>query len=105
MTKNELRSLTELDRVIHEPARLMIAMILSNVESADFLFLQRETGLTKGNLSAHLSKMEEARYIKIQKTFKGKYPLTICKLTAAGQKALSDYRQLLEAALGKKSGR
>ena len=57
---NELRSVTELDRLIHEPARLLIVTILSTVESADFLFLQRETGLTKGNLSAHLSKLEEA---------------------------------------------
>ncbi len=102
--KNDLGNLTELNRVIHEPARLMIAMILSTAESADFLFLQRETGLTKGNLSAHLSKMEDAKYIKIQKTFKGKYPVTICKLTAAGQKALGDYRQLMDKALGNKRG-
>ena len=103
MNKN-LRNLTDLDRVIHEPARLMVAMILSTVESADFLFLQRETGLTKGNLSAHLSKMEEVKYIKIQKSFKGKYPLTICKLTTAGQRALAEYRQRLEKALGDNNG-
>ncbi len=102
--KNELRSLADLDRVIHEPARLMIAMILSTVESTDFLFLQRETSLTKGNLSAHLSKMEDAKYVKIQKTFKGKYPLTICKLTLAGHKALADYRQILKKTLGNRSG-
>jgi DNA-binding transcriptional ArsR family regulator len=68
----DLRSVTELDRLIHEPARLLILTILSTVASADFLFLQRETGLTKGNLSAHLSKLEEAGYVKIEKTFKGK---------------------------------
>ena len=84
---DHLRSLTELDRLIHEPARLLIVTILSTVESADFLFLQRETDLTKGNLSAHLSKLEEAGYINIEKTFKGKLPLTVCKLTKAGQKA------------------
>ena len=53
----DLRSVTELNRLIHEPARLLIVAILSSVASADFLFLQRETGLTKGNLSAHLSKL------------------------------------------------
>ncbi len=92
---NDLRGLADLDRLIHEPARLLIVTILSAVESADFLFLQRETGLTKGNLSAHLSKLEEAGYVKIQKTFKGKLPLTICKLTAAGSKAVTQYRQQL----------
>ena len=92
----DLRRLTEVDRLIHEPARLLIVTILASVASADFLFLQRETGLTKGNLSAHLSKLEEARYVKIEKTFKGKLPLTVCKLTAVGQKALTQYRQQLQ---------
>ena len=95
MSEN-LRSVTDLDRLIHEPARLLIVTILSPVASADFLFLQRETGLTKGNLSAHLSKLEEAGYIRIEKTFKGKLPLTVCKLTPAGKKALAQYRQQLQ---------
>ena len=99
----DLRSLTELDRLIHEPARLLIVTILANVASADFLFLQRETGLTKGNLSAHLSRLEEARYVKIEKTFKGKLPLTVCKLTASGQKALTQYRQQLQDFIKKTS--
>jgi DNA-binding MarR family transcriptional regulator len=93
---NDLRAVTTLDRLIHEPARLLIVTILSSVASADFLYLQRETGLTKGNLSAHLSKLEEASYIQIEKTFKGKFPLTICRLTSAGQKALKTYRQQLQ---------
>jgi DNA-binding transcriptional ArsR family regulator len=91
-----LRSVTELNRLIHEPARLLIVTILASVASADFLFLQRETGLTRGNLSAHLSKLEEAGYVKIEKTFKGKLPLTVCKLTADGQKALAQYRRQLQ---------
>ena len=98
-----LRSVTELDRLIHEPARLLIVTILSAAASADFLFLQRETGLTRGNLSAHLSKLEEAGYVKIEKTFKGKLPLTVCKLTAAGQKALKQYRQQLQEFIQKTS--
>jgi len=99
----ELRSLTDLDRLIHEPARLLILTILSPVASADFLFLQRETGLTKGNLSAHLSRLEEAGYVKIEKTFKGKLPLTVCKLTASGKKALKQYREQLRAFIQKTS--
>lgn len=87
-----LRGLAHLDRVIHEPARLMIMMILTSVESADFLFLQRETKLTKGNLSAHLAKLESSGYVKIEKTFRGKYPLTICRVTSTGAKALQKYR-------------
>ena len=94
---DDLRRLTELDRLIHEPARLLIVTILSTVESADFLFLQRETELTKGNLSAHLRKLEDAGYVKIEKTYKGKLPLTVCKLTAAGTKAVTEYRQQLQS--------
>ena len=94
---DDLRRVTELDRLIHEPARLLIVTILSTVESADFLFLQRETELTKGNLSAHLRKLEDAGYVKIEKTYKGKLPLTVCKLTADGTKAVTEYRQQLQS--------
>jgi len=93
----DLRAVTILDRLIHEPARLLIVTILASVASADFLYLQRETGLTKGNLSAHLSKLEEAGYVQIEKTFKGKLPLTICKLTSAGKAGLKAYRQQLQS--------
>jgi len=98
---DDLRSLTELDRLIHEPARLLIVTILSTVESADFLFLQRETDLTKGNLSAHLSKLENAGYVNIEKTFKGKLPLTVCKLTEAGRDAFDRYRQQMQNFIAK----
>ena len=100
---DELRAVTTLDRLIHEPARLLIVTILSSVASADFLYLQRETALTKGNLSAHLSRLEEAGYVQIEKTFKGKLPLTVCKLTPAGQKALKAYRQQLQNFMEKTS--
>jgi DNA-binding transcriptional ArsR family regulator len=86
----------EVDRLIHEPARLLIVTILSTVESADFLFLQRETGLTKGNLSSHLSKLESAGYVVITKTYRGKIPLTLCRLSDSGQKAFSNYREQLK---------
>lgn len=100
---NDLRAVTTLDRLIHEPARLLIVTILASVASADFLFLQRETDLTKGNLSAHLSKLEEAGYVKIEKTFKGKFPLTVCKLTSAGKSALKAYRQQVQSFMEKTS--
>jgi DNA-binding transcriptional ArsR family regulator len=90
------RKLAEVDRLIHGPARLMIVTILSAVESADFLYLQRETGLTKGNLSSHLSKLEEAGYIEIQKTYRGKIPLTICSLSDTGRQAFQEYREQLK---------
>jgi len=87
----DLQALATLDRVIHEPARLMIMTVLYAVPEADFLYLQRECGLTQGNLSSHLAKLEEAKYMTILKTFKGKYPLTICSLTKQGREAFEDY--------------
>jgi DNA-binding transcriptional ArsR family regulator len=87
------QDIPQLDRLIHEPARLAILTILKGVGEADFLYLQRECGLTQGNLSSHLSKLEEAGYVKIEKKFKGKLPLTICRLTAGGEKAFLAYSQ------------
>lgn len=91
-----LRKVADLDRLVHEPARLMIITILSAVDLADFLYLQRESGLTKGNLSSHLSKLEAAGYIEIQKTYRGKIPLTVCSLTETGQRAFNEYREQLK---------
>ncbi len=93
--KADPRALAGLDRVIHEPARLTIAALLYHLESADFLYLQRESGLTKGNLSAHLSRLEAAGYVKIEKTFRGKLPLTLCSLTEAGRGAFDSYRKAM----------
>jgi DNA-binding MarR family transcriptional regulator len=93
---NDLRTLTNVDRVIHEPARLMIVAILYAVDSADFLYLLRETGLTKGNLSAHLSRLEEAGYIEIEKRFQGKIPQTLVRLTGTGRSAFQAYHQQLK---------
>jgi DNA-binding transcriptional ArsR family regulator len=93
---SDLRSLADVDRLIHEPSRSTILAILAVVESADFLYLQRETSLTKGNLSVHLSKLEEAGYIKIEKTYRGKIPLTLCRITGEGSKAFITYRNQLK---------
>lgn len=89
------RSLTEIDRVIHEPARLMICALLSGVDRADFLFLQRETGLTKGNLSSHIGTLENAGYVEVEKTYQGKRPLTLVSLTNEGRRAFGVYRSMI----------
>jgi DNA-binding MarR family transcriptional regulator len=89
------RSLATVDRLIHEPSRSVILAVLSVVQSADFLYLQRETNLTKGNLTVHLSKLEAAGYIKIEKTYRGKLPLTLCSITEEGRLAFDNYRQQL----------
>ena len=90
-----IKDLSSLDRAIHEPARLMIMTILYAVEEADFVYLQRECAFTQGNLSSHLSKLEEAHYLTISKTFKGKYPLTLCRLTKKGRQAFETYSATL----------
>ena len=86
-----MQEISQLDRVIHEPARLAIMLILGGVGEADFLYLQREGGFTQGNLSGHLVKLEEAGYVAIEKKFKGKVPLTLCSLTGKGRTAFADY--------------
>ncbi len=82
----------EVDRVIHEPARLAIVAVLAACESADFRYLRSATTLTQGNLSAHLSKLEEAGYVTIEKRFVDKKPNTLCRLTEAGRAAFQRYR-------------
>lgn len=95
----EIRSLIDVDRVIHEPARLVIVALLYALDSADFLFLLNESGLTKGNLSSHLSRLEEAGYVRIDKAFVGKTPRTTCRLTDAGREAFESYRERIKSAI------
>lgn len=92
----ELKQMTDIDRVIHEPARFMIMAYLYVVDSADFLFLINQTGLTRGNLSSHLSKLEEAGYVVIEKEFVNKMPHTLLRLSDAGRTAFSEYRQKMK---------
>lgn len=93
-TKNtdDIQTLTSVDKLIHEPARLNIMAHLYVIESADFLFMMRQTGLTFGNLSAHMSKLEDAGYIEIIKEFVGKKPHTMLKITEKGKRAFDNYR-------------
>jgi len=83
--------MNELDRTIHEPARLRILMILSGVDVADFNFFLKTLGLTKGNLSSHMDKLEKAGYVEVIKSFQGKMPHTDFRLTDAGRVALTAY--------------
>jgi DNA-binding MarR family transcriptional regulator len=91
--------LAHIDRLIYEPARLLIVGYLYVVESAGFLFLMRQTGLTFGDLSSHLGKLEEAGYVEVEKSFKGKKPHTMLKLTDAGRSAFDDYRRSMRQVL------
>ena len=96
-----LRGLAEVDRLVHEPARLMILMVLYTVEVADFTFLTNATELTDGNLSSHLSKLEDAGYVEIEKGYAGKRPRTLLRLTPLGRQAVDSYRKTMQQALKK----
>jgi DNA-binding MarR family transcriptional regulator len=85
-----------LDRLIHEPARLAIMTVLSSVKAADFVFLQRTTGLTKGNLSSHLTTLEEAGLVMIEKRFVNKKPNTKVELTPVGRERIAQHWRQLE---------
>jgi DNA-binding MarR family transcriptional regulator len=91
----DLTALTDIDRLIHEPARLAVMALLYVIDSADFIFLMNQTGLTWGNLSAHMSKLEESGYLKVEKTFKGKRPNTMLSLTPEGRMAFSLYTRMM----------
>lgn len=97
--KENLQPLADIDRVIHEPARLLLVATLSVVESADFLFLMNQTKLTRGNLSSHLSKLEAAGYVEIKKEFVEKIPRTLLRLTEEGRNAFVEYRQKMQQVL------
>ena len=91
------KEITELDKLLHEPARLAIMTALANCDSADFTFLQSLTGLSKGNLSSHLSKLEDAGLVLIYKSFVGKIPNTSISLSGKGIDAIEAHWQQLDA--------
>ncbi len=86
----------EIDKIIHEPARLRIMMILSGIDKADFNFMVSSLEMTRGNLSSHMDRLEGAGYLKILKSFNGKIPHTGYRLTKIGKRALSKYWEALE---------
>ena len=89
----------DIDKLIHEPARLNIMAQLYVVESADFIFLMHRTQLTWGNLSSHMSKLETAGYIEVEKEFVDKKPHTILALTEKGRAAFQSYRKVMQQVL------
>lgn len=89
----DMQVLARIDRAVHEPARLMILAYLSAVESADFLFIANQTGLTRGNLSSHMTKLEQAGYVSIKKEFVDRIPRTLLRITRQGRVALRNYRK------------
>ncbi len=93
--KERLQPISDINRTIHAPARLMILAFLSVVESADFTFLMNQTGLTRGNLSSHLQKLEEAGYIGVEKEFVDRVPRTLIRLTENGRSAVQSYRDTM----------
>ena len=86
----------EIDKIIHEPARLRIMMILAGLEQADFSFLVTTLNLTRGNLNRHMEKLESAGYLKVKRSFKGKVLNTSYQLTQEGSKALAQYWENLD---------
>jgi len=96
MTAGKLASL---DPVIHSQVRLAVLSILVSVENADFNYLKKATETTDGNLSTHLMKLEEAGYVAVAKSFRGKKPVTTCSLTGKGRSAFAHYVKALEAYL------
>ena len=88
--------ISNLDRLVHEPARLAILTALDACRHADFMYLQSLTGLAKGNLSQHLSKLEEASLISLTRSFSGKVPRTVVRLTTTGRSAIRAHWQRLE---------
>jgi DNA-binding MarR family transcriptional regulator len=98
-TGSDLHPLADIDQIIHAPARLMVLAYLYVVESADYVFLMRMTGLTWGNLATHLNKLEEAGYIEMLKTFQGKKPHTTIRLTDQGRSAFKEYKKSMQKVL------
>lgn len=93
--------LKDLDPLLHSQLRLGIMSLLMSVESAGFTYLKEKTNSTAGNLSVQLDKLSEAGYISVEKSFKGKKPLTTCKITKQGLKAFEEYVNALKHYIGK----
>lgn len=93
---DDLPDIKSIDRLIHEPVRLLIMANLFVVETADFLYLMNQLDLTFGNLSSHMSKLEEAGYIDVEKEFQDKKPVTRLSLTESGRAAFLDYRERMK---------
>ncbi|MBQ5372723.1 MAG: transcriptional regulator [Rikenellaceae bacterium] len=90
----------ELNPLLHSELRLAVMSILIGVESADFVFLRKQTGATAGNLSVQIDKLQRAGYIEVEKTYRGKMPCTICRITDVGREAFAEYVDALKSYIG-----
>ena len=90
----------ELNPLLHSELRLAVMSILIGVESADFVFLRKQTGATAGNLSVQIDKLQRAGYIEVEKTYRGKLPCTICRMTDTGREAFAEYVDALKSYIG-----
>lgn len=91
----------ELNPLLHSELRLAVMSVLLGVESADFVFLRQQTGATAGNLSVQIDKLARAGYIEVQKTFRGKVPCTLCRITDVGRDAFAEYVEALQSYIRK----
>jgi len=97
--KPHIQAIADIDRVIHEPGRLMIMALLYAVEASDFLYLQHETAMNKGTLSSHISRLQEEGYVNVEKSYRGKVPQTLLRLTRTGRDNFEHYRKMLKKSL------
>jgi DNA-binding MarR family transcriptional regulator len=97
-------ALLDVDRLVHEPARLAILTVLASAEEVQFKFIETALGLTRGNLSSHVSKLAEAGYVTVTKAFDDKLPVTSYRITARGRKALESYRAAMLQGLARGQG-
>jgi DNA-binding MarR family transcriptional regulator len=95
----DLDPIEKIDPAIHAPSRLMILAYLAAIESADFTFLLNQTKLTRGNLSNHIRRLEEAGYVEVTKEFVDRIPRTLYKLTNAGKEAIQEYRENMRSVI------
>lgn len=95
----DLDPIEKIDPAIHAPSRLMILAFLAAVDSADFTFLLKQTRLTRGNLSTHVSRLEEAGYVEVKKEFVDRIPRTLYRLTDAGKDAIQEYRDTMQSVI------
>lgn len=93
-----LNALLSLNRVIHEPVRLAIMSVLSGAQDVEFKYLEAALGLSRGNLSSHAAKLEDAGYLEVHKAFRGKLPVTSYRITPLGQQTLDSYWAALRGA-------
>lgn len=87
----------ELNPLLHSELRLAVMSVLIGVESADFVFLRQQTGATAGNLSVQLDKLAKAGYIDVEKSFRGRMPRTLCRITDTGRNAFAEYVEALQS--------